>query len=209
MKRFWLSILSLCLVCCGCQLELAGVCARSRWHNLFDGKSLAGWKAGENKDSFSVRDGMIVVDGARSHLFYVGPIENASFKNFEFKAQVMTMPGANSGIYFHTTYQQAGWPEKGLEAQINNTYQTDPIKTGSLYEIKNVNQAPAKDRQWFTEHIIVEGKRVITKVNGKTVVDYTEPSDAQRKLSSGTFALQCHDPGSKVFFRNIKVRPLP
>jgi hypothetical protein len=30
-----------------------------------------------------------------------------------------------------------------------------------------------------------------------------------RVLSSGTFALQAHDPGSEVRYRNIKVRMLP
>ena len=29
------------------------------------------------------------------------------------------------------------------------------------------------------------------------------------RLGRGTFALQCHDPGSKVVFRNIRVKPLP
>jgi len=30
-----------------------------------------------------------------------------------------------------------------------------------------------------------------------------------RRLSSGTFALQGHDPESTVYFRNIRVKPLP
>jgi len=48
------------------------------------------------------------------------------------------------------------------------------------------------------------------------VVDYTEPENPPRPegsegqiLSSGTFALQCHDPESTVFFKDIKVRRLP
>ncbi|MBD0285138.1 MAG: DUF1080 domain-containing protein, partial [Flavisolibacter sp.] len=35
------------------------------------------------------------------------------------------------------------------------------------------------------------------------------PADmAGRKISSGTFALQGHDPGSKVFFKEVMVKPL-
>jgi hypothetical protein len=47
------------------------------------------------------------------------------------------------------------------------------------------------------------------------VLDYTEPADVkrekgdeQRVLSSGTFALQGHDPNSLTYFKNIMVKPL-
>ncbi len=197
-----------------CQLALAKVTGGKEdgWISLFDG-TLNGWKASENKDTFSVRDGMIVVDGPRSHLFYVGPVNNANFKNFEIKAEVMTKPGANSGIYFHTEYRERGWPNKGYEVQVNNTH-SDWRKTGSLYGIKDVRGSSAKDNQWFTEHIIVQDKRIIIKVNGQTTVDYIEPedvarSDRGRKISSGTFALQGHDPKSVIYYKNVMVKPLP
>ena len=185
------------------------------WIALFDGKTLNGWKASENPSTFRVEKGMIVVDGPRAHLFYVGPVMNHNFKNFEFKADVMTMPKANSGMYFHTEYQESGWPSRGYEVQVNNTH-PDPRKTGSLYAIKDVLEAPARDNEWFTQHIIVKGKRIIVQVNGKTLVDYTEPEKAEppsdmagRSLSSGTFALQGHDPESKVFYKEVMVKPLP
>jgi type 1 glutamine amidotransferase len=184
------------------------------WIELFDGKSFNGWKASENKDTFSVRDGMIVVDGPRSHLFYTGPVNNANFKNFELKVKVMTKPSANSGIYFHTEYQERGWPSKGYEVQVNNTHK-DWRKTGSLYAIKDVRES-LKDNEWFTEHIIVRGRHIVIKVNGKTTVDWTEPESwtppgnmSGRKISSGTFALQGHDPKSVIFYRSVKVKPLP
>jgi hypothetical protein len=65
---------------------------------------------------------------------------------------------------------------------------------------------------WFTYEIIVEGKHIVTKIDGKVITDYTEPADLnrpERQLSSGTFALQIHDPGSKVQYRNIQVKVLP
>ena len=182
------------------------------WISLFDGKSMNGWKASENTDSWSIQDGEVVAKGPRSHLFYVGP--EAPFKNFHFKCEVMTRPRSNSGIYFHTKFQDKGWPKFGYEAQVNNTG-GDPKRTGSLYAVKNVTEAPAKDNEWFTEEIIVEGKRIQIKVNGKTLVDFTEEPDRQpgknftRILSEGTFAFQAHDPGSEVHYRNIQVKRLP
>ena len=186
------------------------------WISLFDGETLDGWQASENPASFTVEDGRIVVHGPRAHLFYVGDVENHTFKNFEFKADVMTTPGANSGIYFHTAYQDEGWPEKGYEAQVNNSYDSDPRRTGSLYGVDDVTEVPASDNEWFTEHIIVQGKNITIKVNDKTLVEYTEPDDLAREegtvgrfLDSGTFALQAHDPDSRVYYRNIMVKPLP
>src|SRR5262249_1373694 len=75
------------------------------WISLFDGKSLNNWKVGKNASTFSVDSGMIIVHGPTAHLFYAGYVKNHDFKNFEFKAKVMTTPGSNSGIYFHTVYQ--------------------------------------------------------------------------------------------------------
>ena len=185
------------------------------WILLFDGKTLNGWKASESKDSFSVRYGVIVADGTRSHLFYTGPVENAIFTDFELKADVMTKPGANGGIYFHTEYQENSWPLKGFEAQVNNSHK-NKNRTGSLFQMQDVATTPISDNVWFTEHIIVKGKRIVVNVNGKTVVDWTEPAKPAapkaypgRIVSSGTFALQAHDPGSTVHYKNIRVKPLP
>jgi len=202
-----------CIIFAGCQTVQKQYSETTGWISLFDGKTLNGWKASENKDTFSVRDGMIVVDGPRSHLFYVRPVENADFKNFELKADIMTRPGSNSGIYFHTEYQETGWPDKGYEVQVNNTH-SDWRKTGGLYAVQDVREG-VKDNEWFTEHIIVQGKRIIIKVNGQTTVDYVEPEDVNypnfpgRKISSGTFALQGHDPKSVIYYKNIMVKPLP
>ena len=80
--------------------------------SLFDGKTLDGWKVGENADVFQVRDGMIVMEcpatiHSPAHLFYVGDVSHHDFKNFDLRVDVMTFPGANSGIYFHTKYQES------------------------------------------------------------------------------------------------------
>ena len=192
----------------------AAAADKDGWISLFDGKSLAGWKANENPDTFSVADGELIVKGPRAHLFYVGDVQGAKFKNFELKLDIMTMPKANSGVYFHTEVQGPGWPAKGYEVQVNNSH-GDPKRTAGLYNVKDNMEAPAKDGEWFTMTIKVEGKHVTTSVNGKVIVDYTEEEQPQRKsnpgrlIGSGTFALQGHDPGSETHYKNILVKPLP
>jgi hypothetical protein len=181
------------------------------WIKLFDGHSLQGWKANEHAENWKVVDGSLVASGPRSHLFYVGddPEHPAEFESFHLKAEVMTKPRANSGIYFHTRFQASGWPDFGHECQVNNSH-GDPVRTGSLYNVVRNFQAPAKDNEWFTEEIIVQGKHIVIKVNDKTIVDYVEPDNVTggRKLSKGTFALQAHDPGSTVMYRSLLVKRL-
>lgn len=183
--------------------------------SLFDGKSLDGWKVGKNAESWKVEDGHIVVHGpGPSHLFYVGPVHNHDWKNFHLQAEVMTFPHANSGIYFHTKYQESGWPDQGFEAQVNCTH-GDWKKTGSLYDIKDIRDPHQKDNEWFVYDIIVKGKHVELQINNETVCDWTEPEGFTpppghpgRFLQHGTFALQGHDPGSEVWFRSVKVKAL-
>ncbi len=195
--------------------KLAAAAGPTEWRPLFDGKSLSGWKSNETPGVFTVEDGMIKVSGGRSHLYHLGYDEHATFRDFEFRAKVKTTPGSNSGIFFHTAWVDSGWPTHGYEAQVNNT-QSDRRKTGSLYAVKDVlDNAPAKDGEWFDYYIRVEGNHVVIKVNGETTVDWSEPADwptadlPHRKLSSGTFALQGHDPKSTVYYKEIFVRRLP
>ncbi len=185
------------------------------WHLLFDGKSLEHWRASDQPGSFSVKDGAIVVRGPRSHLFYTGPVQQHDFKNFELKVDVMTFPKANSGVYFHTKWQEVGWPELGYEVQVNNSH-SDPSRTGGLWGVQDYLKVVSPDHQWFTLTVRVEGKHVTTFVNSEKTADYTEESPIVRKkglekryLASGTFALQGHDPESEAHFRNIKVKVLP
>jgi hypothetical protein len=191
------------------------------WISLFDGQTLNGWKASENPASFKVEDGAIVAHGPRAHLFYLGDVQGADFKNFEFQAEVKAAPGANSGIYFHTAYQEKGFPEKGFEAQINHSARLhnnylEMKKSGSLYGLRNVYKQLVPDDTWFTLHIAVRSPRVQIRLNDLLLVDYVEPAEPiapanrpGRRLGRGTFALQGHDPDSRVSFRNLRVKPLP
>lgn len=177
------------------------------WITIFDGKTFNGWKINENEESWSIKDGAFVANGERSHLFYMGDLQ--PMKNFELKVDVMTRKGSNGGIYFHTKYQDSGWPEQGYESQVNQTH-GDPQKTGGLYNTVRVLEAPAKDDEWYTQHIIVNDKHVTVKINDKVVVDYEEPADKEGtvKLSEGTIAFQSHDPGSTVYFKNVRLKIL-
>src|ERR1700722_10309509 len=187
-------------------IALAPLCAaEDGWTSLFNGRDLTGWKVNENPDSFTVKEGAIVAHGPRSHCFYVGDFHHHVFKNFELKVDVLTLPGANGGVYIDTEFQEKGFPLKGFEVQVNNTYVRDPRKTGSLYQVKDNGAEVAKENQWFTEYIVAKDNTITIKVDDKLVAEWTQPADwagtksfPERRIAPGTIALQGHDPGSTV-----------
>ena len=81
--------------------------------------------------------------------------------------------------------------------------------------MQDVNQSPVKDNEWFTMHIIVQGRHVVVNVKDKQVVDWTEtqpanppsgharPHDRQRDVRPAG-----PRPQSTVYYRNIRVKPL-
>lgn len=191
------------------------LCAQTgEWIELFNGKNLDGWKVSENPASFSIADGVLKVAGPRGHAFYVGDVGSHDFKNFELIVEVKTMPKANSGIFIHTAYQEKGWPEKGYEIQVNQSH-SDWRKTGSVYSLQDVKEVYVQDGEWYTEHVIVNGSLITVKVNGNTINEYDESKDEKRsgdlgvkRLSSGTIALQAHDPESVIYYRSVKIKLL-
>jgi hypothetical protein len=184
----------------------------SGWIKLMDGKTFDGWKIAEpEKNSWKIENGAFVAHGERSHLFYVGP--GQPFKDFELALDVMTSPSSNGGIYIHTQWQDSGWPKNGYEIQVNQTH-SDWRKSGSIYAVNDVKDVFVKDSEWYTYDITVQGKRIVVKLNDKVVNDWTEEPDRQpgkdftRILTSGTLALQGHDPKSTVWYRNIRIKPM-
>jgi hypothetical protein len=240
--KFWLTTALVLLLATG-SLAADASQPEEGFVSLFDGKTIDGWKVGENANLFQVRDGMIVMEcpatiHGPAHLFYAGDVSHHDFKNFDLRVDVMTFPKANSGIYFHTKYQEAEWPKFGIECQIDNSH-GDWRRTGSLYGIKNISwgpetppktnkenvtilpKPPVTDNVWYTQEVIYQNGLVTVKLDGKTMFEYRLPhADVEHKLPTGftwlprgTFALQGHPPMpghiSKACFKNIRVKVLP
>jgi len=170
-----------------------------KWIKMFDGKTLKGWEANERPESWTAKDGMIVGDGEASHLFYKKEV----CENCEFKALARINHGGNSGMYFRTAFGP-GFP-KGYEAQVNSTHK-DPVKTGSLYNFVKVFDQLVPDDTWFTQDITAIGNHIVIKVNGKVTVDFV---DEKNTFTKGFLALQQHNKGSVVEFKDLMMRHLP
>jgi hypothetical protein len=181
-------------------LSAAALCAADTdgWIAMFNGKNLDGWKANERPESWTVRDGCITGDGEASHLFWM----QRECENCEFKAEVKISHGGNSGMYFRTAFGP-GFP-KGYEAQVDSSH-TDPVRTGSLYGFVKIFETLIPDDAWGTQHIIAQGNHIIIKVNDKVTVDTIESTN---RYTKGYCALQQHNKGSVVQYRNLMFKPL-
>jgi hypothetical protein len=172
------------------------------WTRIFDGKTLDGWKISDN-GQWKVENGEIVGTGPVSHLFS----PRGDYKNLEFRAKVKINEGGNSGMYFRAEYG-AGWPV-GYEAQVNSTH-TDPVRTGSLYNLAPLKTQLIPADAWFVQQVTCRdepaGVHITIRVNGIVVNDFI---DKDRKHASGHVAFQQHNEGSVVHFKDVEVRELP
>jgi len=195
--------------------------AAEGWRTLFNGQDLSGWKPNVYPDSWSIVDGTIRAKATKesSHLFYVGRKSDGfeSFKDFELEVVARSEPNSNGGIFIHTDYATMSAAlrlSKGYEIQLNSS-EREKKKTGSLYAIMDLDTSPVDETKWFTVNVTVRGKRIVIKIDGKQVIDYTEPDNAPRPKgregrllnpAGGAIALQAHDPGSTFYFKSVRVR---
>jgi hypothetical protein len=189
------------------------------WVQLFNGKDLKGWKTHpKNPGKWRVEEGILVSDGKDvSHLFS----ERDDYQDFDFRIEAKISDKGNSGQLFRAKFAP-GYPP-AYEAQINSTFPTDPVRTGSLYPAfdskLNADQLAkivVKDQlhkpdEWFTQEVMARGNHVIIKVNGKTTVDFV---DEKHTYTKGHLALQQHGPAENspetvLHVRKIEVKILP
>ena len=201
MKRFWLALCAICL-------SVAPAMAQDSegFTQLFNGKDLTGWKTHpDDKAEWKVEDGMIVGSGPAGHLF----TERDDYTDFVYRLHVKISDKGNSGQYFRTKFKKA-FPVSGVdgyEAQINSTG-GDKVKTGSLYSLGPiVTDILVPPDTWFVQEVTAKGKHITIKVNDKVTVDRDIDNPKQLFLK-GHFAIQQHDPGSKVWIKKVEVKEL-
>ena len=208
-----------------CLTMTANIAVAEEWQSLFNGKDLAGWRANNDPESFTVVDGALcthALSNTKAHLFYVGDLTEGfvKFKNFELEATVRAEPNSNGGIFVHcdmTTRDAVKHLAKGYEVQLNSSAK-EARKTGSLYAVVDSSQSPVDETKWFTVGVVVRDKRITIAINGQEVVDYTEPPNVERpperagrlfSADGGAIALQAHDANSVWYFKDIRVKRLP
>ena len=189
-------------------LSAAAVCAaETGWIQVFDGKTLDGWKA-QGKALWTVEDGAIVgrqgQGGAAGDLF-----TGRRWADFELEAEwQMKWPG-NSGIWF----RWAG-PKTGYQADFLDQPSHPGVLSGSIYCMGKAFIAENRDASsinrngWNKLRIQAVGDRISVEQNGKRVIqvrDGTFPA-------AGSIGIQVHAgaafDGMEVRVRKMRLRAL-
>ncbi|HTM12783.1 MAG TPA: DUF1080 domain-containing protein [Bryobacteraceae bacterium] len=210
-----LAVMAVCAaiaISAGMPNTLTGKEKSEGWKLLFDGKSLDQWDLSTSpKAQWKVVDGAIVTDSTQGGTL----LSKEDFANFELKVEFRTTDNVNSGVMLRNPRPDAskkGGGAEGYEVQIRDKnpghYTGGSYLTGSLV---NVEKAPADVKivsgEWTPLDITADGDHFVILYNGRKVVDAHDT-----KLESGAIGLQwAHPedaPGTKVEFRNIKVRRL-
>jgi hypothetical protein len=187
---------------------------------LFDGKTLAGWTIeGKSGSGYLVRDGVIVCpkDGGGNLL------TQNQYENFILRFEFKLAPGGNNGVALRAP--KAGNPAyDGIESQILDDAhpmyaKLEPYQYhGSLYGIVPSRRGATRPAgQWNSEEIVANGRQIIVRLNGQTIVNanLNQISDSRTLMEHpgmlrerGHLGFMGHGP-EEVQLRNIRIRELP
>jgi 3-keto-disaccharide hydrolase len=167
------------------------------WIALFDGETLFGWKA-HSKADWQVKDGAILVSAGERGLLCT----TVEFDNYVLKAEFRAAKNTNSGIFLRTA------PVPGMNDITTRCYELNiappdnPFPTGGFVGRLKGKAVPEREGQWQSYEVSLDGAKASVKLNGETVLEYTDPKPVGR----GFIGLQLNS--GQCEFRNIKLKPL-
>jgi hypothetical protein len=168
--------------------------AADGWILLFDGETLFGWEPNSDAN-WAVKDGAITVSSGEKGLLCT----TSRFADYEFSAEFQAASGTNSGVFLRTPRKPAD-PTKDCY-ELNIAPPDNPFPTGSLVgRAKYAGAEPSEG--WHRFDVTCRGAQVIVKLDGKQVLEYTDPEP----LKIGHIGLQLNS--GAVSFRNVKLKPL-
>ncbi|HEX4794910.1 MAG TPA: DUF1080 domain-containing protein [Humisphaera sp.] len=188
--------------------------AADAWRSLFNGKDLSDWTP-VGRAVWRVEDGVIVgtQDGDASRSGVLDTKEQ--FQDFEISLDFLLDEHGkyNSGVYLRNqpgTQAQTGY-------QINIGRGVIGEYCGGLYRdgwraTGDQKDQIRKPREWNSMRILARGPHVEVELNGKMIVNYTDPSPNPAFIGKGVISLQTYGAEGHsgfVKFRNVKIRELP
>jgi hypothetical protein len=195
---------------------------------LFNGKSLDGWVTADGQPvtrGWVMEDGMLVRASRGGSIF-----TEQEYGDFDLRFEWKIAPRGNSGVKYRVSffekgvYGNPGW--LGCEYQLFDDAgrPTSPEhSTGAIYELV----PPSADKklrpvgQFNESRIVVRGTRIEHWLNGAKIAEAeTSSEDWKQRIAASKFddvagfsqnakgRIELQDHGSKVWFRNIVLRPL-
>lgn len=205
--------------------------------SIFDGVSLQGWQTagGGTLQDWSVHEGRLVgrCRGRTSYLLW----KDRDLRDFELKLSYRLLTEANTGIdirsrvdvtgkrHFESYHADLGhvgigenilgsWdfhfgsrPEpanpRGTRLVIGADETPRLTRIDDPLTVDDVNRRP----EWNRVHIVIRGNHGRFFINGKLSSEFTDNA-ASGRLEEGGIALQLHDPGIHVEFKDIRLKRL-
>ena len=179
------------------------------WVELFNGKDFSNWEE-VGKEKWTI-EGKIIRGVAISKAY--GYLQTKKhFKDFEMSLRFKCQGNGNSGLFFHVGFKP-GTPDvsQGLQFEIDCRLNQH---TGGIYGDGRgwvvwpnaENESVVRRNEWNDMTVKVVGNRYWSRVNGVTMIDFTDPSP---KSFDGPVALQLHSGGEgDMLFSDILVRDL-
>jgi hypothetical protein len=165
------------------------------WILLFDGETLIGWTPGMEAN-WAAKDGVISVSEGKAGLLCT----NSEFADYELKVDFRSPEQTNSGVFLRTPLSPKNTTSDCYE--LNIAPPSNPFPTGGFVQRKRAEGAEPKYDDWNSYDVNVDSGHFVVKLNGRQVLDYTDPKPQPR----GFIGLQLNE--GRVEFRNIKLRPL-
>lgn len=206
------------------------------WKVLFDGKSMAGWRAYNSDEpgtAWKVVDGTLMLDDSEKVDDKIKDGGNLltvdQYENFELALEWKISPCGNSGIMFNAvadgTYEEPWHTAPEMQVLDNSCHPDAQIikhRAGDLYDMISCSEETVKPAgEWNQVRIISNQGKVQFWLNDVNVVSFDMRSAAWDsmianskfkalpafgKARKGHIVLQDHD--NKVWFRNIKIKEL-
>ncbi len=178
-------------------LLLSRALAEAGWVQLFDGETLFGWSQ-VGIAQWEINDGLVQCDGTDPGFL----MTTTRWADYVLKCDVRLQAGGNSGLFLRTLADPKSPATDCYELNICDSHPQFP--TGSIVARTKADAMVSGERTWHSWEVRVEGTRIIAKVDGKHVVDFSDTSSAARRV--GHIGLQSN--GGAVAFRNVILQPL-
>ncbi len=181
-----------------------------QWEQLCNGQDLTGWKI-IGKEKWHVESGAIVGEATVGEGGFV--VTEREFTDFELHVRYKAETPGNSGVFYHTIFSGEEFGS-GMQVEVDPQINRH---TGGLHEPRGrgwvvwpapENETVLKPDDWNDLLVKVVGNRVVTRLNGVLMVDFTDP---QPKNSRGVIGFQLHSSrtaSQKIRFKDIWIRDL-
>jgi hypothetical protein len=208
--------LGLALLLCAMNVQAAD----AGFTDLFDGKTLSGWKyVGGPNGTYRVENGSLVCPAAGGGDLY----SEKEFSDFILRLDFKVGAGGNNGVGIRCPLGAPGeqMAYSGIEIQVldDSAPKHKDIKiwqhNGSVYGIIPSKNGQPKLDDWNSYEITAKGRHMKVALNGKTITqgdlnDVTDPEVLRRHFGlfrdKGRIAFLGHS--SRVEFRNIRIKEL-